>query len=448
MANDAPAPASATPAPSRGTDRRARVTRFGFWVVVVAIAVATRWWWCERVAVQAPAVQWDTQVFQQIADQPLSFDLVVSSKPPIVPLVYRAANNDLGTVVEIQAELSFWAWAALAASLAFAMQRRWVQLIAIGVGAALVLDPTRVGFTGALIPESINDSLLALCIAGVLAMVRLAGRARLAVALATSALALAWLFTRDANALVAMTAAVMALVLWRGWRARAASALVLVAAGVVLWSTSVSHAPLPYQRAWYPAFTARGAYPMLDNLIKRVRVDQPAEVPPPLRPFDDAMPVVVGGPELRPLQAELTARGTSIYVRWLLRHPVARVIEVIEHRWVVLAGNMSAYMPQRWAPSARAPTSNRWVLQLLLLACPLLLWRLGASPLRRALLCIVVSALVGIMASYYGDAVELARHCYGAGQQLVLGMFIALVGWLDRERRAQAPARSMRRNPR
>jgi len=39
---------------------------------------------------------------------------------------------------------------------------------------------------------------------------------------------------------------------------------------------------------------------------------------------------------------------------------------------------------------------------------------------------------VGILASYYGDAVELTRHCYGAAQQLVLGLFLAAIAWLDR----------------
>jgi hypothetical protein len=43
---------------------------------------------------------------------------------------------------------------------------------------------------------------------------------------------------------------------------------------------------------------------------------------------------------------------------------------------------------------------------------------------------LVISRLVGIAASY-GDATEVPRHCYGAGQQVVLGLFLALVVWTD-----------------
>jgi len=39
---------------------------------------------------------------------------------------------------------------------------------------------------------------------------------------------------------------------------------------------------------------------------------------------------------------------------------------------------------------------------------------------------------MGIFASYFGEAVELRRHCDGAGQQLVIGLFLASIAWLDR----------------
>ena len=47
----------------------------------------------------------------------------------------------------------------------------------------------------------------------------------------------------------------------------------------------------------------------------------------------------------------------------------------------------------------------------------------------------IVDAAGGVMtfggAGYYGDTLEIARHCYGAGQQVVLGLFLAMIGWLD-----------------
>jgi predicted MFS family arabinose efflux permease len=68
----------------------------------------------------------------------------------------------------------------------------------------------------------------------------------------------------------------------------------------------------------------------------------------------------------------------------------------------------------------------------LLLATPWLLRGQRADALSGLALCMIASGLAGVVASYYGDAVELSRHCYGAGQQVVLGMFLALVARLDR----------------
>jgi hypothetical protein len=71
-------------------------------------------------------------------------------------------------------------------------------------------------------------------------------------------------------------------------------------------------------------------------------------------------------------------------------------------------------------------------LLVLLLVAPLLLRKPRADARCGLVLCMIVSGVVGVAASYYGDAAEVSRHCYGAGQQVVLGLFLALVVWLDR----------------
>ena len=209
--------------------RRERAASIAFWLVVIGIAVVTRWRWSQLVAPHTPFVAWDTQVFQQIAELPPGPGLVVSSKPLIVPLIYRAAHNDSLQIIGFQAELSFWSWLILTASTVHAMRRRWVRVVAACVGAAFVLEPVRVGLTGSLMPESVDDSLMALCAAGAIALVRLTGRARIAAAAATGVAMLAWLFTRDTNAFIAVTAAAAALTIWRAWRTRAAALAGLVA---------------------------------------------------------------------------------------------------------------------------------------------------------------------------------------------------------------------------
>jgi len=285
---------------------------------------------------------------------------------------------------------------------------------------------------------------MALSIAGLLAVVRLTGRPRIAAAVATGVLGLAWLYARDVNLVIALTATGLAMVVWRGWTSRTAwliAASVVVASGVGLWSTSVAHAPLPYQQGWDLRFTPRGAYPLITNIVDRVaRSDDAADVPAGIRPYAGAMQLVWGGPDARPLHDWIIAHGTATYARWLVRHPFARIRELVADRWHILGSPLSKTMPGHWVYPAMSPrrlTSNHWIVTLLLLASPLLLRRPRADPLCGLMLCIVVSGGVGAVAAYYGDATELTRHCYGAGQQLVTGLFVALLAWLDRVGRAR-----------
>ena len=167
----------------------------------------------------------------------------------------------------------------------------------------------------------------------------------------------------------------------------------------------------------------------------RVAPETPEAVPKALLSFDDASVVVAAGPDVRPLLDDLARHGTTIYARWLLRHPVERVAAVVRDRWRLLLGNLARIMPGHWAPrtewSFRTLTANHRVLWLVLLAGPCLLWRPRRDPLRGVALCIVLSAIAGIFAGYYGDAVELTRHCYGACQQLILGLYLACLIRVD-----------------
>jgi hypothetical protein len=118
-----------------------------------------------------------------------------------------------------------------------------------------------------------------------------------------------------------------------------------------------------------------------------------------------------------------------------MRHPIDRTIELVKARWITLSPGLGTYMPGGWirrASVVRTLTLNRTVLLLLVLASPWLLRRPRADAMCGLALCIVVSGTVGVAAAYYGDAAEVARHCYGAGQQVVLGLFLALIAWADR----------------
>jgi len=443
----------------RALARHPGVRRIAIGVAVAAIVVATRWRWDQLTGVQVPHAEWDTQIYRQIADHPLGLDLVVYPKALFVPLVYRAAHNDVAAVVGFQTGLAFVAWTLFTASLVMALRRRWARVLAIGLGIVFVLAPLRVGFTAALLPESIGDSLMALVGAGAIAVLRLGGGARLVAAAATGVLGLAWLVTRDTNVVVAVAATVAAMIVWRGFRHRWAwgisGLVVLVAAGVV-WSVGQPHPRLPYQDAWDLRFTPRTAYPMIDNVVMRVLPDAPGEgdeLPAGLRefaaPHEQVWRLVQATPALRPLQDWLVDHGASSYARWLVRHPLARVGELFAARWEMLVGTRNQhYMPDGWASRAgvlRRLTMNHALLVALIVAAPLVLWRPRADPLAGLVLCILASGGAGVVASYYGDAAEVSRHCYGAGQQVVLGLFLAVIAWLDRVPRGwprRAPAAS------
>ena len=441
----------------RALARHPGVRRIAIGVIVGALALATRWRWDQLTDAQVPHAEWDTQVYREIADHPLGLDLVVYPKALFVPLVYRAAHNDASAVVRFQTSLAFLAWAVFTASLVMALRRRWTRALALGLGVAFVLAPPRVGFTASLLPESIGDSLTALVAAAAIAVIWSRGRARVAAAVGTGVLGLAWLATRDTNVAIAVAATGVAMIVWRGWRHRWAwgvSGLVALAAAGVVWSVGQPHPPLPYQQPWDVRFTPRSAYPMIDNVVMRVfpdRGEQRDELPAGLQefaaPHEQVWRLVQATPELRPLQDWLLDRGAQVYARWLVRHPLDRVVELIDARWVALVGTRNQhYMPDGWVPRGsfwRRITMNHALLIALSFAAPLLLWRPRADLLAGLALCVLASGVAGVVASYYGDAAEVSRHCYGAGQQVVLGLFLALVAWLDRVPRGwprRAPA--------
>jgi hypothetical protein len=411
-------------------------TRLATVIAIAALVLLARWRWDAQTDALVPYVDYDTQIFTQIAAHPFGFELVYFPKPLVVPLVYRALDSDFAAVTSLQANLAFVAWMVLTASLARALQRGWVRVIAIALGLAFLFAPARVGFTASLLSESINDSLTTLLVAGAIALVWTRGRARITIAIVVGLLGLVWVLTRDTNAFIAPTAAGVAMIVWRGWRHRwawAACAAVLLTTSFAIWTTRQSHAPLPYQQPWDPRFTPRVGYPMLDNVLMRAGADVPPELQPMIGPPDQIWRLLEPRPELRPLEEWILDEGPSAYARWLFTHPIDRAVEIVGARWTLLAGPYEHYMPGGWERGGALAglTQNHVLLLALVLAAPLLLWRPRGDWLRGLALCIVASGLVGALASYYGDAAEVSRHCYGAGQQLVFGLFLALVARLD-----------------
>jgi hypothetical protein len=441
----------------------ARLGRVAIGLAIAAAIVFARCHWDRLTAPQAAPALFDSQVYREIAARPPGLALLFYAKPPTVPLIYRATGDAPATIARVQGELAFAAWAVLTATLAIALRRRPVRVAAIGVGIAFLLAGPRVGWTGVVLSESLDDTLMALvaaCAIGLAIVDRRPARRALPIALgvATGVLGVAWLFARDTNAIAALVALATAALIWpvrRWWTTRrsavALAGLTAAAAMVALWSTRVVPDPLPFQAWWSVPLTSRAGYPLIDNLLIRVMHDDRAWLAERGAPVDllaafaDPAPradkLVQRVPELATAQAWIVDDGAATYLRWLARRPLDRLGELVRARWTVLAGAYASTMPVGWvARDAAHPavdvvrrlTTSRWILLALLAASPLLVLRPRADPRSGIALCMIASGVVAAAASYYGDAVELARHCYGAGQQIVLGLVIALLAWLDR----------------
>jgi hypothetical protein len=422
---------------------RPLVRRIALAVILITLALAVHWRWQTLIDAQRPATFIDSDIYTQIAQRPVELDYLFYAKPPTVPLVYRAIGAAPAAIVQFQAGFAWVAWTVLTIALASVLRRRWNRAIAIFLGIAFLLAAPRVGFASAILSESINDSLLALLVACAIAITKLSGRLRNAAVIAGSMLAIAWMFARDTNVIVAVLAAIMAVIVWRGWRSRWAIlglVLTISLATVDLWSMRVVPQPLPFQQGWYAPMAARRVYPIVDNILVRVLPEERDRLPAGLIRYvepqlhtDHFVSRDRGSQEL---QDWLVADGNATYLSWLIRHPLERFMNLIEHRRAVLGGRYDHYMPSGWVSHddldvVRSVTTSSWDLWALLCTMPLLLWR-RADPLSRLALCMLASGLIGAIVAYFGDAMEPTRHCYGAGQQIVVAMFLALLAWLDR----------------
>ena len=422
------------------------------------IAVVAVFW--HFAAAQIPRLFWDSSAYIEMAQRRLSGWQFFYPKPIAVPMVYRVIGTDPHSIARSQAVIAVVAWTVVAGVLVAALRRRRARIVAGIVVALFLLDPLRIGFCDVVLSESLEHSLMALVFAGALALLAWpAARRPLAVALA--AITACWIFARDTNAIGALVAvAGCAAVWWRALRRRwwelGTLAAVAIVAAFSLWSTSVTPPPtgLTFQRGWPSDALARRFYSILDDVYDRMLPDPAArEVL-----VAHGMPLIgelreknergdlLFDPHDRPAAIWIARHGEGAYVTWLVAHPLARAAEVASDLPRVLGADvveLRMYMPQGWRGTGwwyrlRRLPETPLVLALLALAWAAALWR-HRSPLVLIATCAIASAWIGCLAGDYGDSSELTRHCYGSGQQLAFGLYLAALAWLDRGSRGPAP---------
>ncbi len=440
------------------------LSRRSRWILVLCVhaaAIAIAHWRLTRL--QEPRVFWDSSAYLEEAQQPFSLNQFFYPKSIFTSLVFRVIGTDTDRIVAFQQWASVLSWLCFTAVLASSMITTRARVLALLAGAIFTLDPYRLGYGAAILSESINDSLLGLLTA---CLVLLSSRDRLpsrTLWLAgTTVLAACWMLTRDTNAVVALVGLGGGLLLWRpSPRAHVRELLACgVAAGVavfVLWSTNVRPGTthLTFQGDWPAEFRARTTYSMMNNLFDRVLPDREATqffVDHGL-PQRDALASlqdrerIITEPAFGPARTWVSTEARRVWFLWLLSTPKARLQDQWNHASQLMGianDEHLLYMPQGWGkrglfPRIRRLTSTRAVLVFLVLALPAFVYLARRHRLIPMILPMIVGGWVGSLAALYGDSAEVGRHCYGSGQQIILGLVMALVVCVDIGRRSSGP---------
>ena len=438
------------------------------WTVSVLIAVGSIYLFIALTSSQAPRTYWDTEAYFQIARRGWSTAMWFSSKPPALPALFGSLDCDPTRIASVQRALCLVCWLAFGAALTLSVRTHLLRCLALLLTASLLLEPTRMGWTSGALSESVDDSLMALLLAlcmlvNVSSRLQSLTRRRQALGALGGALAavgVVFVFCRDTNALIALVAVACAAVLWRRklvrWRRSYGWIFVLLvisAASITdLASAQVVGSPLPFQDGWDTELTARAAYPLVNNILVRVLPDPEARAyfedrgleMQELEPYASPPHIEAYLASHQPGSTShhwIASHGSLTFLTFLIRHPLQRIGELAADGWTVLAPDLHAYMPDGWSRRAfghpvlawfRGLTASRGAIIVIgILALSLGLLRLRTDPMRQLGYCIVISGIVGGVASYYGDAIELPRHCYGAGQQVVTGAWLIFVASAD-----------------
>ena len=415
-------------------------------LVVLALAHAA------LVRDQQPTTYWDSSAYTEEARQPLAWAQLYYPKPILPSLLYRVVGTDPYQIAELHEWLSFAAWAAFGIALVASFRTRRARIVAGAIAVCLVLDPMRLGYCDDILSESIDDSLLALLVAALLGALALRGRARTAAWAAAAVVATCWLLARDTNAVVMLVA--LALVV--GWRRRALLGRHLELAAIagfaavsvfVLWSTTVRPPPtgLTFQHDWPDDFTARITYSMMNNVVDRVLVDPDAlqffvahglPQADALAQLPERAPIIFD-PKYGEARHWIATSAKGVWLSYLAHHPIDRLTDQVSHFWQ-LAGvadeQRSLYSPRRMRGAwrrVRALMSNHAVVLGLLVLAPLGAWLARRHRLVPPAIAMVIAGWLGSIAALYGDSAEVARHCYGSGQLVVLGLALVLLCALE-----------------
>ncbi len=393
--------------------------------------------------VDKPRVLADTTAYERISRYDiLSGDMWMASRPPLFPLLLKAARQDFDRAAAIQLGLSIPAWGLLALMISRSLGYPGLRIA--GFALVLLFSLTRhvAGWDFVMMSESLSITTLVLFVTACLWLLENWGAVRVAAVLVT---ALMLAFTRDTNAWMLLALAGVVALIALGSRTRRRG--LIVTGGLVLIFV-LSNFSADLGNRW--------VFPLGNLITQRVLPDKTA-----VRYFESCgMPVspellqlsgkyansddqaLFTGPALETLRRWLYDHGKACYVGWLASQPLAQAWQALQR-----TGNLVAFQDvDRYFSNRYAPLLPAW-LEAVLYPEQLTLWIWGLSTLgailavaRRAwranrlwaaFVCLNILVFPHLFLTWHGDSMAPDRHALSVGVQLYLGawLLVLLMSW-------------------
>lgn len=405
--------------------------------------------------VDKPRVLADTSAYERISRyEVLSQDMWMASRPPIFPLLLKAAQQDFDRAAALQLALAIPAWGLLALMVSRSLTYPVLRVVGFAVVLLFGLERHMAGWDFVMMSESLSVTTLVLFLAACLWLLEAWRPARVAAVLLTAFLLA---FTRDTNAWMLLALAGL-LLLAVALRWTTPKALVLIVGWVLIFA--VSNLTADQGNRW--------VFPLGNVITQRVLPDESAvnyfqscgmPVSPELLRLsgkfansDDQ--ALFSGPELEALRRWLYDRGKACYVGWLVTRPFTQAWQALYR-----TGDLVAFVDvDRYFSNRYAPMLPGW-LEAVLYPERFTLWIWGLSTLlaivavaRRAwrnnrlwaaFICMNLLVFPHLFLTWHGDSMVPDRHALSVGVQLYLGalLLVLLLIWelITRLGSARAP---------
>ncbi len=363
----------------------------------------------------------------------------MGARPPTFPFWLKLWGGEAAMVRVAQCYLSTFSWLLLGLSLRGHLQSEPVRFLSFSLLLCLSLAPGFALWDGVLLSESLANSLLILCLAAWLWLLKQWRRPRVALVLSLTFL---WVFCRDVHASVGLGVGLILLGL--AARARFSKYGVLALGYLTISLLSLDLAGLA-KRWTFPFHNIVGQRILPTWKNRSIFLENGM-------PLNDALMERSGtwagsdgrawdvDPKLRHFRKWRDNYGRKTYFKFLWLRLDWALQEPIRHAETMLDPSVWTYAPPGYPlhalpfPRALYMKNLTWI-QILLAAFVL---GYALTPARDSgkaawwvAIVLMLTAYGHAFAVYHGDAMELARHSVGVALQLRLGFWLLVLLLLD-----------------